>query len=383
MARTTTTRTGARTAEPAREPATGRTPARNPAPSNAPARAPAAPARTSAPPPPRTATRAAAPPPPRTAQRATVPAEPRREPEREPAREEAPAPSRALTRPTTGNAVVTQGFDDNLPAFMQDDVGLGTEDMHQDDLEIPRLKLMQGLSPELREINELRAGMFYHSAADFIFEGPFLAVPLLMDRRYILWRPRDSGGGILARADDSVHWTPADTDFRVTLDKRDGGREVIWRTAKTVKQSGLAEWGSMNPDDPKSPPAATLMYNYLLAFPEYPDMVPAVFTFQRSSIKAARKLNTKIKTIKAPIFGVVYQFSSVEDHNTAGNDYYNVQAQAFGRVTDQTMYEEYRAIHDAYSDKGMNIRDLESAQDEGYGANEGDAGGQPAGTPNY
>jgi hypothetical protein len=277
--------------------------------------------------------------------------------------------------------LVTQGFDENLPAFMQDDMGAGTEGMSQEDMEIPRLKLMQGLSPELQEINELRAGMFYHSAADHIFDGPFLAVPLLVDKRYVLWRPRDSGGGILARADDSVHWFPADQDFEVTLDRKDGGHKVIWRTAKTVKQSGLAEWGSMNPNDPKSPPAATLMYNYLLAFPEYPDMVPAVFTFQRSGIKAARKLNTKIKTIKAPIYGVVYEFKSVMDDDGRGNDFFNVQAQAYGRVTDEEVYAMYKGIHEAYSDKGMNIRDLESAQDEGMGANESEQA--PAGAPSY
>jgi predicted nucleic-acid-binding Zn-ribbon protein len=346
--------------------------ARPTTPTRVPAKAAAPPVRV----PPKTASRPAPVPPPRTATppARTVPAEPRREEQQ---------PPRALTRPVTNSgAMITQGFDEHLPAFMHEDMGRGTEDMSQEDLEIPRLKLMQGVSKELQENDQLRAGYFYHPAADLIFTEPFLAVPLLMDRRFILWRPRDQGGGILARADDGVHWSPPDTDFRVTLDKKDGGNEVIWRTAKTVKQSGLDAWGSMNPDDPKSPPAATLMYNYLLAFPEYPDVVPAVFTFQRSAIRNARKFNTKIRTIRAPIFGVVYQFGSVVDTNGRGQDFFNVQTTAYGRVTDESAYTGYKAIYEAYSSKGMNIRDLDSAQDEGIGDNANDSA-ESEGHPGY
>ncbi len=195
-----------------------------------------------------------------------------------------------------------------IPDFMRPDVGKGTENIGMEDMDTPRIKLMQGLSPELESHTDLRIGHFYHTANDLSLGASFRAVAVYTDQRYILWRPRDMGGGILARADDGEHWQPANREFEVTLDKKMGGAKVKWTTADTVARSGLAEWGSMNPDDPDSQPAATLMYNFVLAFPDRPDLIPAVISFQRTSVRAAKKLNSKLKTVRSPMFGLVLQF---------------------------------------------------------------------------
>jgi len=284
-----------------------------------------------------------------------------REEERRPvqqAQQRAQVPARREPAPLPSAAVVS------LPAFMRQDADLGKENIGKDDIEIPRLKLMQGLSPELMEYDGLKAGYFFHPAAEFIFDGPFRAVPIFMDQRYILWRPRDAGGGILARADDGVHWSPAGGDFTVQLDKKDGGHTVKWKLAPTVAQSGLANWGTMNPADPNSPPAATLMYNFLLAFPDEPDLMPAVLSFQRSSIKMGRRFNTKLKTVRAPIFGTIWEFRSAEDHNNSGQTFFNIDVKSAGLVEDQDQYSQYRAMYETFSQKGLNIKDLESIGDE-------------------
>jgi hypothetical protein len=259
-----------------------------------------------------------------------------------------------------------------LPAFMNQDVGKGLEAIGRNDMEVPRLKLMQALSPELETYNDLAKGDFFHTAAEHNFGTKIIGVPIFMDRRYILWNPRDSGGGILARADDGVHWSPANAEFDVKLDKKDGGAQVKWRTAKTVQESGLGEWGSMNPGDSNSPPAATLMYNYLLAFPEMPDLMPAVLTFQRSSVKMGRRFNTKLKTIRAPIFGLVFEFSSFEDTNNAGQKFYNIQATGAGRITDQGLYNEYKKLHEGFASAGLQVKDLETLADDPVGDNQPD-----------
>lgn len=279
------------------------------------------------------------------------------------------------TKPKTkAPATVKAGSNDLvLPEYMRGHEHAGKENIGKDDLEIPRLKLMQGLSPELKERNDLRQGHFYHTANELGLESGFRAVPIYMDKRYILWRPRGEGGGILARADDGVHWDPPNKTFTVTLDKKDGGIKVEWRTAKTVKQSGLAEWGSLNPKDPDSAPAATLMYSYVLAFPDHPDLVPAVLTFQRTSIRAGRRFNTKLRTIKAPMYGLVFNFNSVLETNQQGDDYYTISASGAGFVEDEEQFMEYQALHEGFKEAGLQIRDIEGAQDEGdmNGSNDG------------
>lgn len=253
----------------------------------------------------------------------------------------------------------------SVPEFMRGDLGAGRENIRQQDIEVPRLKLIQGISPELQEYDELRAGNFLHTASETIFDEPFLAVPIFMDVRYMLWRPRnDAGGGILARADDGEHWSPPDTEFTVKLDRKDGGQTVTWTTRKTVRESGLAEWGSLNPDDPKSPPAATLMYNFLLAFPEHPDVMPAVMTFQRSSVRMGRKFNSKLISTRDPIYGLVFRISSFVDHNGAGEEFYNIQTAGYGKISDPLAYADYKKLHESFRAMGLNIKDLEGAQED-------------------
>src|SRR5690348_5043008 len=100
-----------------------------------------------------------------------------------------------------------------LPAFVQEHARLGT----LDELEIPRLKLLQASSPELTEYDNAKEGEFWHSLMHESF-GPMVRIcPIYIDWHFIMWRPREAGGGILARADDGKHWTPADTEFTVTL----------------------------------------------------------------------------------------------------------------------------------------------------------------------
>lgn len=266
--------------------------------------------------------------------------------------------------PASASKIALQEDLSNLPDFMRDDIGKGTEGIGMEDMDTPRIKLMQGLSPELESKSFLRIGHFYHTANDVSLGASFRAVAVYRDDRYILWKPRDMGGGILARADDGVHWQPANRTFEVTLDKKDGGAKVQWTTAETVGQSGLAEWGSQDPNNPDSQPAATLMYNFVLAFPDHPEYIPAVMSFQRTSIKAAKKLNAKLKTVRTPMFGLVLQFDSFKDKNAKGQEFQNIRTSAVGLVTDEALYKAYRDMNVGFSEAGLAIKDLESAQQD-------------------
>lgn len=272
-----------------------------------------------------------------------------------------------------------------VPAFMRQDAGQGPS-IDRSDLEIPRIKLMQAMSPELADYDGMRAGDFFHTSAEHIFHGPFIGVPIYFEKRYILWNPRDSGGGILARADDGIHWSPSSGEFTVKLDRKDGGDTVKWKIAPTVQQSGLANWGTMNPNDPNSPPAATLMYNYVIGFPQHPDLMPAVLTFQRSSVSVGRRFNTKLMTVtgRAPMFGLLFEFSSAEATNKSGQKFFNVAARGAGYLTDEALYEQYREANRKFLEAGLSVRDIESLQgeDDETGDDEaepGDDGGSKSG----
>jgi hypothetical protein len=242
-----------------------------------------------------------------------------------------------------------------LPGFVQKYArkgGLGVGD------EISRVKLLQVQSPELTTFNNAKHGEFWHSQVDDCL-GPAVRIcPIYIDWRFFLWRPRQSGGGILARADDGKHWTPADTEFTVELES---GEKVKWRTAHTVAASGLSKRGSYNPADPNSPPAATRMYSIVCSFPDRQDLPPAVLTLQHAATKAATKLIGKLKVLRAPSFGVIVEMTSVKDKSPSA-DLYKYAFAVVGPVEDKAFYERNFAQFRFFMQQGLKVKDLESAQ---------------------
>ncbi len=231
-----------------------------------------------------------------------------------------------------------------LPAFIQKHAGLGG--LGVGDVEMPRLKLLQAPSPELAEFNNAKQGEFWHSLIDERLGSPVRICPIYIDRRFILWRPREAGGGI--------------TEFTVRLKS---GHEVKWRTARTVAASGLDRRGSYNPSDPNSPPAATRMYSIVCSFPDRQDLPPAVVILQRAALKVATKLIGKLKVLRAPSFGVILEMASFKDKSPSG-EFYNYAFEIVGPVEDKAFYEENFAQYRFFIEQGLKVKDLEGAQED-------------------
>ena len=244
------------------------------------------------------------------------------------------------------------------PASMQKHAGPGG--LGVGDVEIPRLKLLQASSPELTEFNNAKQGEFWHSLIGESFGSTVRICPIYIDTRFILWRPRDAGGGILARADDGKHWTPADTEFTVRLKS---GHEVKWRTARTVAASRLDRRGTYNPNDPNSPPAATRMYSIVCSFPDRQDLPPAVVILQRAATKVATKLIGKLKVLRAPSFGVILEMASLQDKSPSG-EFYNYAFEIVGPVEDRAFYEKNFAHYRFFMEQGLKVKHLEGAQED-------------------
>ena len=244
----------------------------------------------------------------------------------------------------------------DLPAYMRGMGGKGLEAIKPEDVEIPRIRLLQALSAEVVN-GDSKMGTFYHTVADQNLGDELEVVICYIDQSFILWRPRGMGGGILARAADGIHWNPPDATFEVTPDKSKS--KVTWKTSNTVAKSGLSEWGTMDPLDPQSPPAATCMYNLVVWIPRFPEFSPAVITLQRSSIKVARKLAGKLKISQAPSFGMNFKIKSVRDQNPSG-EFFNYHFTAMGLVEDEKTFKMYKEIYESFRREGLRIRDIEN-----------------------
>jgi len=251
-----------------------------------------------------------------------------------------------------------------VPDFMKAHAGKGVEKLGQGDVAVPRIQLLQSVSPELIANDELRQGEFYHSIAEVGLGKSLRIVPIFTDIRAILWRPRVDGGGILARLDDNVHWSPPNATFEVNLKKKkdDPDVRVKWTTKPTEAEAGLLRWGSANPADPNSQPAATKMHNVVVVLPDYPEYSPAVVTLQRSSIRAAQNLGGKIKIAGAPSFGMYFQMTGVSENGTDGT-FFNYKFTADGFVTDEATFNKYKEMYEHFSKMGVQIKDIEGLQE--------------------
>ena len=260
-----------------------------------------------------------------------------------------------MTSKNVTKAETTELAVSDLPDFMKGMAGTGSEGISNEDVGLPRISMLQALSPQVAT-GEGKPGDFYHLLAEKNLGNKLRFIPIIVSRSYMLWRPRETGGGLLARADDGIHWSPKNAQFQVTLKS---GQSVVWETKETVAGSGLDKWGSSNPADPTSLPAATKMHNVLAYLVDYPELGPTVITLQRSSLKPGKRFLGKLKTSQAPSFGLVFEMSSEAIQGPKGlyqspvftGKGFNGDAKLFAELKD--MYDHFRVAGVKVSDKDL------------------------------
>ncbi len=170
---------------------------------------------------------------------------------------------------------------DVMPDWAKDDKyrGQGTEGITAHSLKIPRIGLLQKVSPELDEDDSLKPGDWYHNTGGVSLGRVLNIVPCFSSESVIIWRDRKEGGGILARATDGAHWDTPDAEIEFTI----AGKTVKLNLGKTVVASGLAEFGTSDPSRSSSAPIATRNINVACYLPDHPDMSPCIMTFKKSS----------------------------------------------------------------------------------------------------
>lgn len=225
-----------------------------------------------------------------------------------------------------------------MPAFMQGQ-DVGEDNFDQDDVVLPRIKLLQGISPEVEQFDEAKSGQFWHTGLDLPLGTEIEFVPADRRKKYLLSAPLADGQGILARSDDAKTW---DRLGKWEVKLKNIKKPAVWEITTTdVEKSGVTKWGSSNPDDEDSPPAATLFYDYLVFLPAFPELGMAVISLARSAIRPVKKqLNSKIQMHKdsgRPMQGCVYVATSVEEQGPEG-PFKNWSFRSGGFVQDEAIF---------------------------------------------
>jgi hypothetical protein len=116
-----------------------------------------------------------------------------------PAQTEAPAPRQELIIPQKGGALSKEV----LPAWMDANDTAGAEDIDPNTLRLPRLAIAQGLSKQLNSeesvyIDGLKMFDLFNDVTGQIYgRGPVVLILVRRDVRYIEFKPRTEGGGVI------------------------------------------------------------------------------------------------------------------------------------------------------------------------------------------
>jgi len=199
-----------------------------------------------------------------------------------------------VKRNGNGNGHEVIPFDitpDYLPAGVKH---TGMEAMGSEDFKTPRIILLQGLSPELELFDTAKKDNFWHSGMNVSLGTEFDFVPVIANKRVIVWRPRnDENGGILAFSKNGKTWdNGANQTFSIKL--KDKKERVAWKTGKDVLSSKLTEFGTSDPENPQSAPAASVVFEYLAYLPNHPELSPVVLGISKTGLKNGRNFNTSL-----------------------------------------------------------------------------------------
>lgn len=283
------------------------------------------------------------------------------------------APAKANVPARTGAAKSLAPIgDDNKPAYLlaleEQNKGktINADNFDQSDVALPRIKLLQATSKECEAFEDAKPGLFWHTGLDIPLssaEKPELDfVVCARNKKYLLVAPLEDGQGILARADHFTEWDRTGT-WQVKM--RGVKKPIEWSIAdKNVVASGLDQWGTSNPEDEDSPPAATLFYDYLVLIPDRPDLGPAIYTLARSGIQRAKRgLNDKIKmheTNGRPMQAIVFRAKPTNETGAEGA-YKNVQFSTNGFASEDVFNSAYE-LRGALAD--YKVQDEEGAARE-------------------
>lgn len=254
---------------------------------------------------------------------------------------------------------ITKQGDAALPAFLQDFKGHNiADDIDNDDVTIPRVKLAQATSEEFKNGDVKIGSLFLNVTGEVLCEpGEKLRfIPVAYGKEYILWHPK-RGEGILARARRTKHagetryeWDKQGEAFEVTIPK---GPKVTWETKRFVDENGMNRWGSQVPGDSSSGIAATEYQNYIVVLPDHGNMVVALSLY-RTQIKKAKDLNAMFKMNTLPVCGRYFSVETVKE-TKGDDDFYNYKFSPAGHLEDPNLFQYTLGLQDSFERSGYTV----------------------------
>lgn len=213
---------------------------------------------------------------------------------------------------TTGGSMELVPLAKQMPGYISKEDKRGTENLGMADLVIPRLEIVQGLSPAVKRgdpgfIQGATAGDLNNSVSRQLYGQKVWLISVDYSIQYLVWRDRK-----MVEAHNAAN-------PRNKL-PTDGGFFGAYPTAEEAKERATAEGG----EDQCIVVVDTPTHLALLLNGETGGMEEVMVPMPRTKAKISRQWNTLIKMAGGPRFSRVYEVATALQKNAKG-DFYNFQ----------------------------------------------------------
>jgi len=197
----------------------------------------------------------------------------------------------------------------------------GFEDMGQDDLALPFLRILTNMSPEIGEVDGASPGMIYNSVTGELFDGKkgIQVIPCAYVRQYIEWAPRGQGSG------GPVNIYPATSDILSRTHREPGDNKDYLDNGNYIENSAQ---------------------HFVMVLDENGVPSPALIVMKSTQLKKSRKWNSMMQSIKMqganglftpPMFSQIYRLTIMSESNDKGK-WHGWEIEKVGAVGDAGVY---------------------------------------------
>ena len=203
-----------------------------------------------------------------------------------------------------------------IPDYIKQDSNRGNENVSSDDLQLPRLDVLQALSPQINKkkesyIDGAEVGMLFNTLTGELYPNGVRITPISFKKSYLVWvdRKLDSSGGLRGVFDNQQ-----EAERFVAADNDKAKLEVV----PTAEHLVLLDDGS-----------------------------EIILSMSKSKMKVSRKFNSLVRLSGGDRFSRSYMVTSVEDEGAQG-EYQNINLTQDGYPS-QEVYQKAEALYTAIS----------------------------------
>ena len=205
---------------------------------------------------------------------------------------------------------------DERPAWLDADSHRGSEDVGVKDIILPRIDVLQALSPQIKRndpkrIEGAEQGMIFNTVSGELYDSEVNIVPIKFTREFIVWKDRDSGGGFAG--------------------------------AFPTEEEANAE--VRNQESPELYEVVETHVHFVLLVKADGSTEEAILSLAKSKRKVSRKLNTLVQMVPGDRFGRMYRLSATEVSGPKG-EYWSFDISPVGYVSKE-LYDKGLATYNA------------------------------------